>query len=116
MVVNLEGTRGWFEDYAQGFDLSEPMLEMKYRHSYDVMRAGEELVQALGWETAEAGVGVAACLLHDTGRFSQYRDFRTYHDGGSVDHGDRGHAVLTAEFPRRLADAEEPQLPTWHRL
>ena len=106
MVVNLEGTRGWFEDYAQGFDLSEPMLEMKYRHSYDVMRAGEELVQALGWETAEAGVGVAACLLHDTGRFSQYRDFRTYHDGGSVDHGDRGHAVLTAEFPRRLADAE----------
>ncbi len=106
MFVNLEGTRRWFEAYAQGFELSEPMLEMKYVHSHDVMRVGEELVRALGWAPAEAEVGIAACLLHDTGRFSQYRDFRTYHDGGSVDHGDRGHAVLSAEFPRDLADGE----------
>lgn len=106
MIVNLEGTRRWFEAYTQGFELSDPMLEMKYLHSYDVMRVGEKLVHALDWTSAEAEVGITACLLHDTGRFSQYRDFRTYHDGGSVDHGDRGHAVLAAEFPRDLADGE----------
>lgn len=106
MHVKLDETRRWFEDYARGFDLSDPMLEMKYVHSHDVMRTGETLTRALGWAPAEAEVGIAACLLHDTGRFSQYRDFHTYHDGGSVDHGDRGHAVLTAEFPRDLADGE----------
>lgn len=106
MDVNLEGVRRWFEAYAQGFELSEPMLEMKYRHSYDVERVGERLVRDLGWDAPEAETGIAACLLHDTGRFSQYRDFRTYRDGASVDHGDRGYAVLTAEFPRALADEE----------
>ena len=106
MHVNREGTRSWFRTYAQGFELSDPMLKMKYRHSYDVMRVGQELVRALNWNAAEADTGIAACLLHDTGRFSQYRDFHTYHDGDSVDHGDRGHAVLSAEFPQALADAE----------
>ena len=48
MVVNLEGVRGWFESYARGFDLTEPMLEMKYVHSRDVMRVGEALVRDLG--------------------------------------------------------------------
>ncbi|WP_299301307.1 HD domain-containing protein [uncultured Fretibacterium sp.] len=104
MVVNLEGVRGWFESYARGFDLTEPMLEMKYVHSRDVMRVGEALVRDLGWGAAQAETGVAACLLHDTGRFSQYRDFRTYQDGKSIDHGDRGYAVLAAELPRELAD------------
>ena len=106
MRIDLEGTKRWFEEYARQFDLSDPMLEMKHLHSYDVMRLGEKLTEALGWDEDRAKLGVAASLLHDTGRFSQYRDFKTYYDGQSVDHGDRGAAVLGAEFPRSLADEE----------
>ena len=104
MYVNLEKIEKWFEGYAKSFDLSIPMIRVKYDHSFEVMRVGERLVDALYWPTEEALTGIAACLLHDAGRFSQYRDFGTYYDGASIDHGDRGFDVLHAEFPADLAD------------
>jgi len=73
------------------------MILMKYRHSYDVMNFGERLTDELAWGEDAKKAGVAACLLHDIGRFSQYRDFGTYYDGASIDHGDRGHEVLLSE-------------------
>ena len=106
MIVNLGKTREWFDGYVHSFDLSVAMIRMKYEHSYDVMRIGEHLVGAMNWSPEYARLGVASCLLHDTGRFSQYRDFGTYYDGASVDHGDRGYEVLQAEYSREAVDDE----------
>jgi hypothetical protein len=106
LFADFDGIRDWFVGYTHTFDLSVPMIQVKYRHSFDVMRVGRTLIEALSWPPANAAVGVAACLLHDTGRFSQYRDFGTYYDGASVDHGDRGYEILRAEFPRALVDDE----------
>jgi hypothetical protein len=96
--VNLEEIERWFDRYVRSFDTSESMIEMKHRHSLDVMRIGEKLTKALSWPEAEARTGIAACLLHDTGRFTQYRDYGTYNDGASIDHGERGFDVLCAEL------------------
>lgn len=98
MLADLVKIKAWFDGYVRSFDLSIPMIQMKYEHSCDVMRIGERLVSALAWAPEDATVGTAACLLHDTGRFSQYRDFGTYYDGASVDHGDRGYEALLSEF------------------
>lgn len=118
MHVDYEGTERWFKEYVHGFDLSVSMIQMKFGHSLDVMRVGKKLVDALAWSPEDAAVGVAACLLHDTGRFSQYRDFGTYYDGSSVDHGDRGYEVLKEKFPSDLADEEAReallQAVKWH--
>jgi hypothetical protein len=96
--VDLEEIQRWFDRYVRSFDLSVSMIEMKRRHSLDVMRIGERLTRALAWPEDEARTGIAACLLHDTGRFTQYRDFGTYSDGASIDHGERGFEVLRAEL------------------
>lgn len=106
MFVNLQGIKNWFDDYADSFDLSVDMIRMKYEHSWDVMRTGEMLTDRLGWDDRDKEVGIAACLLHDTGRFTQYRDFGTYYDGSSVDHGERGYDVLRTELPDKLTDSE----------
>jgi hypothetical protein len=109
--VDLEEVKRWFDRYTHSFDLSVSMIEMKRRHSLDVMRIGEDLTRALSWPEDEARTGIAACLLHDTGRFTQYRDFGTYHDGASVDHGERGFEVLRAEFLgdfSNVGDSGEP--------
>lgn len=97
MFACLEKIKNNFESYARSFDLSNQMILMKYRHSYDVMNFGERLVNTLVWGEDAKNVGVAACLLHDIGRFSQYRDFGTYYDGASIDHGDRGHETLLSD-------------------
>ncbi|MDR2178799.1 MAG: HD domain-containing protein [Synergistaceae bacterium] len=98
MLADLVKVKAWFDGYVRSFDLSVPMIRMKYEHSYDVMRVGEALTKTLAWPPNDAAVGIAACLLHDTGRFSQYRDFGTYNDGASVDHGDCGYETLRREF------------------
>jgi hypothetical protein len=95
LFADLEKIKEEFDLYARSFDLSVPMIQLKYKHSYDVMRVGEKLTDGLEWGGDAKRVGIAACLLHDVGRFSQYRDFGTYYDGASVDHGNRGHQVLS---------------------
>ncbi|MDR1622558.1 MAG: HD domain-containing protein [Synergistaceae bacterium] len=98
MFADLVKIKEWFDGYVRSFDLAVPMIRMKYEHSYDVMGIGETLTRALAWAPDNTAVGTAACLLHDTGRFSQYRDFGTYYDGASVDHGNRGYETLLGKF------------------
>jgi hypothetical protein len=98
LFADLERVKEGFDRYVRSFDLSNPMIRLKYKHSYDVMKIGEKLTAFLAWPDGQAKVGVAACLLHDTGRFSQYRDFGTYYDGSSVDHGERGREELRTAF------------------
>ena len=118
MFARFEKIREWFERYVGTFDLSVPIIQMKYTHSLDVMKVGETLTRVLEWPPDAAAVGVSACLLHDAGRFSQYRDFGTYYDGASVDHGQRGFEVLLSDFPSEAADAEARevllQAVRWH--
>jgi hypothetical protein len=96
------------------------MIQMKYLPSYDVMRFGKKLAEELAWDSDAQKVGTAVCLLHDIGRFSQYRDFGTYYDGGSVDHGDRGREELMSESGRYAAAADKEawrtilQAVKWH--
>ncbi|GHT02481.1 phosphohydrolase [Synergistales bacterium] len=118
MFADYKRIEEWFIGYARNFDLSVSMIQMKYRHSFDVMRFGKRIAQALKWTDGDAAVGVAACLLHDTGRFSQYREFGTYHDGASIDHGERAYEVLKAELPYDMTDDEARdailQAVRWH--
>jgi len=99
LSVDLGQIKSNFESYVHSFDLSVPMIDTKYRHSYDVMDIGKRLTDELPWSEDAKNTGIAACLLHDIGRFSQYRDFGTYYDGASVDHGDRGYETLLSLSP-----------------
>ncbi|MCL2009471.1 MAG: HD domain-containing protein [Synergistaceae bacterium] len=120
MFADLEKIKEMFESYARSFDLSIPMIRVKHTHSYDVMRVGERLTDELAWNADAKNAGLAACLLHDAGRFSQYRDFGTYNDGASVDHGERGYEELLSESARYASatdgEAWEAILQTvkWH--
>lgn len=118
VYAHLAKIKEWFDQYVRSFDLSIPMIQLKYEHSYDVMRIGERLTDSLAWTPHDATVGIVACLLHDTGRFSQYRDFGTYYDGASVDHGERGYETLRREFGGSSLDEEAQeavlQAVRWH--
>lgn len=108
-IYDLDKIHGWFENYAAAFRVHgqlPQMSEMKRKHCYRVEALGKRLVGELGWDADSALVGVAAALLHDTGRFSQYRDYGTLYDAGSVDHGERGYQELLREFPHDLTDAD----------
>jgi hypothetical protein len=74
-----------------------PLLQGKTQHSRRVAANAAEIARESG--VTEGGVLVAqtAGLLHDVGRFPQFRDYGTFSDLRSVDHGECGYAVLCAD-------------------
>ncbi|NLI77684.1 MAG: HD domain-containing protein [Candidatus Riflebacteria bacterium] len=95
------GLQRWFDAYVDRFRQPsgglEPMLELKYFHCGRVAAVAEGIAADLGWPADEVRLARTVGLLHDVGRFSQFRQFGTYHDPVSVDHGQRGCEVLAAE-------------------
>lgn len=81
----------WFRDYVGSFCACDPpaapVYRMKAAHTGRVRRIVRRLAAAEGLSGREAVVAEMAGLLHDAGRFEQYRRHRTFRDAQSVHHG-----------------------------
>ncbi len=90
----------WFLDYAQRFVKDgklHPMKQLKLDHSQRVAKNCRAIAFDLGWNNEQVNLAEAVGILHDTGRFSQFREFGTYRDSDSVNHAQRGWEVLREE-------------------
>jgi hypothetical protein len=86
----LDAIRTWFDGYVQTFYNIDPdglrniMLKVEHTRKVcqvmDLLAAGEKL------SPDEARMAGAIALLHDVGRFSQYRRWRTFRDSDSDNH------------------------------
>lgn len=88
----------WFVAYADGFRgaggaLPGP-LKFKLVHSGRVAANAARVAAGLGLGEGEVALARAAGLLHDTGRFVQYREHASFIDARSIDHGAAGRRVL----------------------
>ncbi len=96
---NFQGLKSRFHDYVASFrnssGLLHPMMQLKLDHSERVAVEARDIATELGWNQAEILLAETIGLFHDVGRFSQYREFQTYYDPRSVNHGERGFQVLS---------------------
>lgn len=88
-----------FRDYHECFLIDEDpaigkLMTLKYEHSLRVAGNCGRLAQALGLGAREATLARVAGLLHDIGRFEQLRDYGTFDDALSGDHGLLGREAL----------------------
>lgn len=105
----LDTVRLWFDEYVDGFRESgelHDLLELKRAHSLRVAANTRKIASVLQWPAGDVELAEAVGLLHDIGRFPQYRDYQTFSDAQSVDHGDLGADVLARDFP--WMHVEEP--------
>jgi len=86
------------ETYRKRFVLNDRCLPqplaLKTEHCRRVAAEAGDMSSELHWPAHEQDLARAAGLLHDIGRFSQFAEFGTFSDAASVDHGERGAAVL----------------------
>ena len=90
-----------FDDYVSKFDMDEPNIISKYRHSYRVMNLQEKYSKILGYDDHNIKLAKLIGLLHDIGRFKQYEEYSTFSDLRSIDHADLGVKIL---FDDRFID------------
>ncbi len=80
----------WFEDYVAACAMEDPVdvtrLELKRQHSLLVMAEAREQARELDLSARMTGLATVAGLVHDTGRFPQYRRYRTFRDADSANH------------------------------
>jgi hypothetical protein len=103
----LAGMRAGFVqiagEYAERLGQRREHIVLKRDHSLRVHALAAKIVARES--ISGPGPYLAAALVHDIGRFSQFERFGTYRDDESVDHGDEG-----ADFLRRgdFLDALDP--------
>ena len=94
--------KSWFQAYTAPFLTGEidndRNIRLKQAHTHRVCRESLLLADGLGLvEARDRYLAEVTALLHDVGRFEQYRRFQTFVDGPDSDHAIIGHAVLEEE-------------------
>lgn len=86
----LEDLFAWFDTYVEPFLVTDEEgvknIRLKIEHTWKVCEAMALLAEGEGLSENEARIAAAAALLHDVGRFQQYRRWRTFLDSASDNH------------------------------
>jgi len=88
----------WFQQYLEAFQSAPgqwlPLVKLKIDHSLRVAAEARAITAELGGDTGAQCLSEAAGLLHDIGRFDQFRRYATFSDARSVNHGECGYTFL----------------------
>ncbi len=93
-MINLEKCKDEFIKYTEQFDLEEIKLKRKQLHSLRVMQISNMIARSLDLTEEEIQIATLIGLLHDVGRFAQYKKYKTFQDSKSIDHADLGVEIL----------------------
>lgn len=77
-----------FEKYISGYDLDEGYIKLKHDHSVRVMELMVKYAKELGYSDDDIELAKIIGLLHDIGRFEQYKVFGSDDDHKTIDHAD----------------------------
>ncbi|MBN2138124.1 MAG: HD domain-containing protein [Sedimentisphaerales bacterium] len=103
--------KAWFDSYTAGFYGDDghvnANIKLKDIHSRCVCGEMVRLAKSLGLTENQRRTAYALGLLHDIGRFRQFREYRTYSDFKSVNHCLLGVEVLRGEGILDEADSAE---------
>lgn len=77
-----------FDAYVDNYNKNEPMIKLKFFHSYRVMDLCKQIAQNLNLNDEDIYLAMIIGLLHDYGRFEQWDTYKTFSDVQSSDHGD----------------------------
>lgn len=95
---DLDRIRGWFAEYCQYFysvDMEEQRnVLLKEEHTHRVCANIIRIAAAEGLGSEDLKLAETIALLHDVGRFEQYRQFRTFRDAVSVNHAALGAEII----------------------
>jgi len=93
-MINLEKAYQAFDDFVDQYDLTQPLIRLKVVHTYAVVDVMKDLCHRLRLNEDDTSLALLMALLHDYGRFEQYRIYHTFFDYKSVDHADYSCVLL----------------------
>lgn len=110
-VADLHQLQQWFNRYVATFEDLDPEglrnIRLKQDHTRQVVSCMEALAAGEGLDETDTLLATAVALLHDVGRFPQYRRWRTFRDSESDNHARLSIEVIRSEALLDHLSAEE---------
>jgi hypothetical protein len=96
--TRLQNLKSWFSEYVRRFDSPDPdvqkNMDLKALHTHRVCTNILDIGRSLDLSSPDLMVSEICALLHDIGRFEQYRRYRTFADRKSEDHAALGVKII----------------------
>lgn len=104
----------WFNHYVKGFYSKDQKIQenirLKEEHTLRVCKNILLIGRALSLDNNELYLAKTVALLHDLGRFEQFKRYHTFNDSQSVDHAFLGVQILKRENVLSHLSKEEKSL------
>jgi hypothetical protein len=101
LVSDFQKLQQWFTDYVATFKDLDPEglrnINLKEDHTLRVVACMDALAAGERLDTVETLIARTVALLHDVGRFPQYRRWRTFRDSESANHACLSLEVIRSE-------------------
>ena len=98
MAWDIQTYLTWFEDYVEsymhGAAEDRKYIQLKHDHTLRVLDNATSIADALQLCGEVRTITLLGALLHDVGRFEQFKQYHTFSDKGSVNHGYLGSRIL----------------------
>ncbi|MFO7803123.1 MAG: HD domain-containing protein [Desulfovermiculus sp.] len=98
---DIKHYQNYFHGFVQQFVDAAPdadtNLRLKEEHCLRVMQIARNLAFSQGFDSRLSFLSTLAGLFHDLGRFEQYRQYQTFNDRLSVNHGFLSTKILQRE-------------------
>jgi hypothetical protein len=111
---DLISLRDWFADYCVHFSThveeDQRNIAVKREHTYHVCLNTLRIGRSLHLNNQDMLLAEAIALLHDVGRFPQYRQYKTFDDDASANHAALGAKVLLEQGVLRGLPEQEHTL------
>lgn len=92
--MNIEKAIKEFKNYTNNYIELHHKCKLKVDHTLRVMNLCGEIAESLNLSKEDIELAKLCGLLHDIGRFEQWKRYETFVDADSVDHADLGVEVL----------------------
>ena len=69
-----------FKEYLKDYDLNNGSIQLKIRHTYEVVKKSEYIAKGLNLDKENIELAKVIALLHDIGRFEQIKEISDFND------------------------------------
>ncbi|MBQ3468664.1 MAG: HD domain-containing protein [Bacilli bacterium] len=108
--MNLDQAIEEFKNYTKDYINLSDKCVLKINHTLRVVKRCEEIAESLDLLKHDIELAKLCGLLHDIGRFEQWKRYETYYDEKSVDHALLGVEVLTTDdYIKKYVDNGEDE-------
>lgn len=96
-MIDILKAKKEFKNYVKNYNPEDKKIALKIAHIERVSHMSRKIAESLGLEKEDIELAELIGLLHDIGRFEQIKQYHTFADKDSINHGEFGVKILFEE-------------------